>query len=528
MDKTKAKILIVDDLPQNLVVMGEILSEVDAELVKVTSGEAALEALLTHRFALILLDVQMPILDGYQTAELIRHNPKTKTIPIIFITAINKEDVHVFEGYKVGAVDYLFKPINPDILVSKVSVFLALFNQQRALEWANQELVLARQEAFNAMEEAKMANYAKTQFLSNMSHEIRTPMNAVLGFAEILLEDAQGEDQKRFLQYIHKAGQSLMRIINDILDLAKIESGVLSVLSVPISLIELADEMKGLFSLIAEKKGLELQGDFQPQNPPWIMFDRLRINQILFNLIGNALKFTESGFVRLVIKVEPEGADSKTVCLTISVEDSGVGIPIELQGNIFDPFVQVKQGAKFIEGTGLGLNIVQKLTEHFGGSLTLESVPGKGSHFTCKFSGIATAKAEKSETSETYCPLFPQNKLVLVVDDMAINSELIIQILHNYPYQVEVASDGLEAIEKANQLKVDVILMDLKMPLMDGFEATRILKEGEKTKHIPVVAVTADAFSVNEQSQKFGFAAVIYKPLKPSQLFEVLNNLLAI
>ena len=112
MDKTKAKILIVDDLPQNLVVMGEILSEVDAELVKVTSGEAALEALLTHRFALILLDVQMPILDGYQTAELIRHNPKTKTIPIIFITAINKEDVHVFEGYKVGAVDYLFKPIN--------------------------------------------------------------------------------------------------------------------------------------------------------------------------------------------------------------------------------------------------------------------------------------------------------------------------------------------------------------------------------------------------------------------------------
>ena len=257
-----------------------------------------------------------------------------------------------------------------------------------------------------------MANYAKTQFLSNMSHEIRTPMNAVLGFAEILLEDAQGEDQKRFLQYIHKAGQSLMRIINDILDLAKIESGVLSVLSVPISLIELADEMKGLFSLIAEKKGLELQVDFQPQNPPWIMFDRLRINQILFNLIGNALKFTESGFVRLVIKVEPEGADSKTVCLTISVEDSGVGIPIELQGNIFDPFVQVKQGAKFIEGTGLGLNIVQKLTEHFGGSLTLESVPGKGSHFTCKFSGIATAKAEKSETSETYCPLFPQNKLV--------------------------------------------------------------------------------------------------------------------
>ncbi len=525
----RAKILIVDDLPANLVALSQTLAEVEADLITAQSGEEALECLLTYSFALILMDVQMPGLDGYQTAELIRHNPKTRNIPIIFVTAINQSDAQVFKGYESGAVDFLFKPIQEQVLISKVGVFLALDRQRRALEQSNQELLAARGEALAAMEQANHANLAKSEFLANMSHEIRTPLNAVLGFADLLREEATNEDQITYLQYIRNAGQALLQIINDILDLAKIESGLLPIVKEPVDLNQLAEEMQQLFTWEVEKKSLTMELVLVPHNLPWILFDRLRIRQILLNLLGNAIKFTHQGKIRLHLQVKPYETNPNQSQLTLQVEDTGVGIPPEEQQRIFERFTQVTQQDDHPQlGTGLGLNIAKKLTDYFKGTIHLESQVGHGSRFSCIFEQVplvAAPSLAQAEITPTNVPLHHQK--ILVVDDVRLNRELIIQILLRQGYQVESAANGAEAVHLAQLKPFDLILMDLKMPVMDGRTALGKLKEETATAKVPVVAVTADVLSTTKSLLEEGFTAVMHKPLRPQELLRLVADSLS-
>jgi len=529
MGETLAKILIVDDLPQNLVVMEELLDEVKAELVCVLSGEAALEQLLQHRFGLILMDVQMPILNGYETAELIRQNPTTRNVPIIFVTALNQDDAHQFKAYESGAVDFLYKPIVPQILLSKVQFFLELYSSRRVLEKTIQELEQARLEAVHAIEKADQANRAKSEFLTNMSHEIRTPMNAVLGFTELLLDEAGTDLQKTFLTYINTAGQSLLEIINDILDLSKIEAGRIQLAMGPVDLTELAEEMRQLFTLQIEKKHLDMKVTVQPLTCPWVTFDRLRLRQILLNLIGNSIKFTDKGCIGLEIQVHPHQDTKNLASLTLNVSDTGIGIAKGHQTQIFDPFTQIEQSSSRPKGTGLGLSITQRLTQLLGGSIRIESEVDQGTEFICHFEQVSLAEASTGEEPEEQPLPTGSSAQVLVVDSHLVDRQLVKHILGKSGYQVVEASNGQEALESLQDDQIDLILTDLKMPVLDGYSLIRSLKtsnEYQEYEDIPVVAVTADALTGVEKLKNLGFAQVVYKPLKSAQLLRVVADCL--
>ncbi len=399
-------ILLVDDRPENLLALEAILEPLGQELVRATSGEEALRRLLVQDFALILLDVQMPGMNGFEAAELIKARERSRAIPIIFLTAINKEDAYVFRGYEVGAVDYLFKPFNPDVLRSKVSVFVEMHHrrdqmrrQEQALRAAERrELELAmrarllEQEARTAAElqalnaelqarqaELERAMASRSRFYASMSHELRTPINAIIGYNTLLLDGIYGpltDQQQHGIRRTHHAARHLLELVNDVLDLSKIEAGKFEVSVQPAAfpaLIEdlfvtvrpLADEHESALSLRHEGERVTLETD--PR----------RARQILLNLLSNAIKFGAGRPIEVHSRALPDGG------LEIEVHDQGAGIAPEDLPRIFDEFVQLAASGNTAKptGTGLGLPISKRLAALLGGELSASSTPGEGSTF---------------------------------------------------------------------------------------------------------------------------------------------------
>lgn len=400
---------------------------------------------------------------------------------------------------------------------------------EQALRQSEERLRAATRQAEHLAREADAANKAKSEFLANMSHEIRTPMNAVIGYTELLEGLVRDGKQKAYLEAIKKGGRALLTIINDILDLSKIESGKLRIEYAPVNPHRLLQDIVQIFSARVAQKDLELRTQIAGDMPDSIILDEVRLRQVVFNLIGNAIKFTHEGYIQLSAYTAPMVNDPGYVELVIVVEDTGIGIQADQQSRIFNAFEQHEgQSNRQYGGTGLGLAISKKLVEVMNGEIGLQSEVGKGTRFEVRLHHVAVvARPEEDHTlSLAQRPAFGPAK-ILVVDDVELNRALIRDHFSGSAVTILEAENGENAISQARAYHPNVILMDLRMPVMDGFEATRLLKDIEDTRHIPIIALTGSTLADDQvRFEKQGFYQTLRKPIDWAELFSVLERVL--
>jgi PAS domain S-box-containing protein len=379
-----------------------------------------------------------------------------------------------------------------------------------------------------AKEEAEQMSKAKSEFLANVSHEIRTPMNAILGFSEILLDKVENPKHKEQIKAIISSGRTLLSLINDILDLSKIEAGRLDFEFEPMNFNHKIAEIHQLFSPKIQQKQLALEIITSPDVPDFIFMDEVRFHQILFNIVGNAIKFTDRGYVKIESKVSKQ--NNKKLELSIEIEDSGIGIPNDQLDKIFDVFTQQSgQSNRSYEGTGLGLAITKKLLEKMNGEISVKSKVGKGSTFTILFHNIEEAEGvhspdRPSDTADKN--LVFNNCTILVVDDIDFNIQVTRQLLEYEGLNFLESNSGEKAIEMLEFEKPDLIFMDIRMHGMSGISATEIIKNRPEWKDIPVVALTASALQHDEHQIKKMFDGYIRKPASKKDLLNAVKQFL--
>lgn len=388
-----------------------------------------------------------------------------------------------------------------------------------------------------ARQAAEEANRAKSIFVSNMSHEIRTPLNAILGFAQIIERDVPlTPKQAEHVATILSSGRHLLDLINDILDMSKIESGRLELSMTDFSLHHMLGELERMFKSRAEAKGLQLILERDASVPEFVNTDEAKLRQVLVNLMANAVKFTEVGGVAVRVKAKepPAGTvdEQGTLRLVVEVEDSGPGIPKDEQGRIFDAFQQAS-GSRDAGGTGLGLAISRRIVEMMGGSIRLESEVGKGTTFRVD---VPVAEAEEVVLEPEAEPRrvvglqegTPPVR-ILVVDDQKNNRDLLTNLLEPMGFEVREAGTGYEALQEFEAWRPQAVLMDLRMPVMDGYEATRRIKATARGRATPVIAVTARAFEEEKKAVlASGVDGYVRKPFRPEELFEELRKSLGL
>lgn len=515
------KVVVVDDDHDDFFLIKDYLSEIkDTRYVLewIPTYKAAVESIKQQSADVYLIDYR---LDGHTGLEILDslHELNLKK-PLILLTGHGDHHIDI-EAMQKGVSDFLVKSkITADLLERAIRYSIKRAQDKEKIEEA-EKLKIEKVAS-------DLANQAKSQFLANMSHEIRTPLGVILGFSELAQDPSTSEEERiNYMALIKRCGENLLEIINDILDLSKVEAGQLQIEAVDFNWQSITEEIIEFLKIKALSKGIFLNCEIDSAIPDTLKGDSHRFRQILMNLIGNAIKFTEAGHVTVKCKMEPDAQDSQK--LVISVHDSGIGISLSDQKKLFKPFKQANSSlSRKYGGTGLGLDLSRKLARALGGDVNLvQSLPDVGSTFALSLPGHFTfCKLNYSNANavpkEIMSAVEKSNLRVLLVDDAFENQVIVKHFLKN-DFDVWTANNGREGILKAFDSDFDVILMDIQMPEMDGYEATQRLRQGGYKK--PIIALTA--YALNEEREKAiraGFSDYVTKPIQREKLIATLNK----
>ncbi|MBD2180927.1 response regulator [Planktothrix sp. FACHB-1355] len=481
---TRGNILIVDDTPENIEVLSATLRERGYAVRGAIKGGMAIRAARSVPPDLILLDIRMPEMNGYEVCEQLKTDEKTCEIPIIFISA-SDEVFDKVKAFTVGGEDYITKPFQVEEVLARVEHQLTIKKLQKQLQEQNQKLQQEVEQRRNAEAAAAAASKAKSEFVANMSHELRTPLNSILGFTEIINRDSSLSNEVREnLKIISRSGKHLLELINDVLDLSKIEAGIIALNESNFDLYRLLDNIEETLHLKVEQKKLQMRFYISSDVPQYIKTDEKKLRGCLINLLGNAIKFTEKGNVTLRVRVDDSSPSTgNDFRLLFAVADTGPGIAPDEMEKLFEAFVQTETGRKSAEGTGLGLTITRKYVQLMGGDITVESILGQGSTF--KFN-IKFKEADSSEVImqpiQQVIGLEPNQKAyrILVADDTKDNRLLVVKLLQPIGFEVREAANGQQAVEVWENWQPHLIWMDTRMPVLNGVEAIKQIRAKEK------------------------------------------------
>ena len=633
-------ILIVDDREENIVALSALLERDDIHLFTTTSPNDGLKIAWENQISIALIDVQMPGIDGFEFVELLKSNPRTKNIIVIFITAISKEPKYAAKGLGIGAIDYLYKPLDPYVTVAKIDSFIQLAQYQADIKLKNEQLQemaivvnnsadvicsvdaqtlfirninpaiekimgfkahsligtnitsfavgkqrtlfkaklneivndniewsvsefefntftkeviwaecriayrnktlflnisdISAQKNFEAeliksKELAEQGKKAKESFLANMSHELRTPVNGIIGISNLLRQTDLDEQQSKMVELLEMSSQSLSGVINDVLDISKIDAGMFKIVRAPNNVNDIINAVYGLLKFKTDENNIEFLLDIDPELPVNLEIDSLRLNQILMNLLSNAIKFTKRGYVKLKVTVLQK--NGKRAQIKFVVEDTGIGIAKNRLAAIFESFEQAGDDtATIYGGTGLGLAIVKKLAELKGGSITVSSEAGKGSLFSfVNWYNIADVPEDKVEAGPGKVLEPFENVNILVAEDNMVNQFMLAKMLNDWGIVFEMVDTGRKVLDRLKTKDFDLILMDTYMPELNGYETAKTIRTNfeEPKNSIPILSLSAAVFDYEkDEAIAAGMNGVLSKPFHPGDLHDKIKSLL--
>ncbi len=537
------RILIVDDNETNLYSLKKIVGRLPIEIDTAISGFAAIDLAEGKHYSLALVDIQMPEMDGFETMKRLRSTPTHEFIPIILVSAIYTEDQYKIRGIETGAVDFIPKPVNPDILRAKVQVFLDLeenrmqLNQLiEVLKIKNQELkseIKHRKQVEKELRDAKRLaekrSELKGQLLVNMSHEIRTPVNSILGFADLLTSPSiTTADKERYLRYVSSSSHNLLFLLDEVLEHSRLESGEVRISLGPCNIRDLCIEICESFEKIREQSGkhsISIRTKLPPADEnKTIMTDPQRLRQVISNLVNNSLKYTNSGTITFGYLIKGDEIE-------LFVRDTGIGIPPEDLDEIFNRFKRAENQPELTApGTGLGLSISRSIVSKLGGRIWVESEIGKGSvfKFTIPFNAATESDLSEKEMILDDSGLEPDwhDRTIMIAEDEELNFLFLKEALKPTSIVIHWAKNGHEAIDLVKKHpEIELTLMDVKMPDMDGYEATRQIKTVRPD--LPIIIQTAFALSDEKaKSVKQGGDGFITKPINRQLLIRTISRFL--
>jgi signal transduction histidine kinase len=502
-DVCQGNILIVDDSADSLRLLSTTLSKRGYKVRHAINSSMALIGVEAAKPDLILLDIQMPELDGYQLCQKFQASPLTQEIPIIFLSSFD-EGFDKVRAFAVGGSDYISKPFQIEEVLARIENQLTIAQLKKQLISNNlllkQEIKQHQEkeeELKKAKEIAEAASYAKMRFIAKMSHELRTPLHAILGFTQLMQQDKiLSQTYQEYLSIINRSGEHLLSLINDILEISKLEAGKTRLNYSNLDLYKLLESLLPLWEMRSKSKGLYFKIDCTPDLPKYIKGDQKKLKQILINLVENAIKFTEIGGVTLKITRQENNDDTnKNILINFLIEDTGPGISLEEIENLFEPFTQATLGYKYEQGSGLGLTISRELVNLMGGELKVTSILNQGTTFTFNLPTQLGETAEfiTKKFTKKVIGLAPEQKKyrILVAEDNWSNRTLLVKILEPLGFELREAQNGEEALKIIDQWRPDLIWIDLKMPVMDGYKTINHLKQDWHHKEIVIIAMTA-------------------------------------